>query len=234
MQEKGRGGYTPAMELGNDPTLVRYEWSRGRCTCLLCFSNCNKLFHMEDFPKIALAPLQANRRQQLEPNPAVELSEMLGRSVYAGMLAMTDSASARSNQREGVQAATGTFYDAASGAMLRMGGNMSSSSIQHTQRVFGRQTDVTLPGAASFDTNHITRNTHSHARNNRMGGGTALANTTGHVQGMTDRLCPDSNNPSAQFQAATCNPNHFVSSISGLAESMLTHPNSPSSVNTTQ
>ena len=63
-----------------------------------------------------------------------------------------------------------------------------------------------------------------------MGGGTALTNTAGPVQGMIDQLRPDFNNTSTQFQAAAFNPNNFASSISGLAESMLTRPTATATI----
>ena len=48
------------------------------------------------------------------------------------------------------------FYDAASSLMSRVGGDMSSRTIQNNQRVFGRGTNLTLPNGGKFDTNHIT------------------------------------------------------------------------------
>jgi len=87
---------------------------------------------------------------------------------------------------------------------------MSSGTIQNNQIVFGRGKNLALPNGGKFDTNHITRNSNSHARNNRMGGGTALVNIEGSLPGMKDRLRLDFNNPSTKFQAAACNPNNFA------------------------
>ena len=143
------------MHLGNDPSLARHDWVGGRCTCPLCISSCNKLFHMKDFPKIGLAVLQASRRQQAEPDPEVEVSEMLGRSLSAGLLAVSHTQSVRTGNHSGARAASGVFYDAASSLMTRVGGDMSSGTIQNTQRIFGRGTNLTLPNGGKFDTNHI-------------------------------------------------------------------------------
>ena len=155
------------------------------------------------------------------------MSEMLGRSLLARLLAVSHTQSVCTGNQSGARAASGGFYNAASSLMSRVGGNMSSGTIQNNQRVFGRGTNLTLPNGGKFGTNHITRNSNSHARNNQMGGGTALVNAEGPLPGMKDRLCPDFNNPSTKFQAAACNPNNFASSISGVAESMLTRRPSP-------
>ena len=64
---------------------------------------------MEDFPKIGLAVLQASRRQQAEPDPEVEVSEMLGRSLSAGLLAVSHTQSVRTGNQSGARAASGVF-----------------------------------------------------------------------------------------------------------------------------
>ena len=64
---------------------------------------------MEDFPKIGLAVLQASRRQQAEPDPEVEVSKMLGRSLMAGMLAVSHTQSVRMGNQIGVRAASCIF-----------------------------------------------------------------------------------------------------------------------------
>jgi len=89
---------------------------------------------MEDFPKIGLAVLQASRHQQAEPDPEVEVSQMLGRSILAGLVAVSHTQSVCTGNQSGVRAASGVFYDAASSLMSRVGAICQAGPFSITKK----------------------------------------------------------------------------------------------------
>ena len=215
-------------KVGEGGASERYVWEfRGAlkvCTCPVCQCPCNKLFHVSDRQRIALALIQRAGQIGNTISGAEQTSQFIAQAFVAGHQAVSDaSAVSRANAWGNVdtdpQMQRDIFYAGAAGLVVRQGENLlDSNGIQHLQRNCGRVTDVTLPSGDRFDTNRITNNQNAHARNNRMNGSLNRTGTasTQIPPGMTSQLEIDYSRLSRPFQQAALNPNNTSSAIQGI------------------